>query len=81
VATEVNSKSQSGPRTVMDPNPDNRLLDAAGTHDVLRPELLDGAASSHDVLSESQSLLGRLVKCRGLRATPKSIRTRRQRGR
>jgi hypothetical protein len=36
----------------MNPNPDNRLLDAAGTHDFLRPELLDGAAS------KSQSLLG-----------------------
>ena len=37
----------------MNPNPDNRLLDAAGTHDFLRPELLDGAASSHDVLSKT----------------------------
>ena len=58
MATEVNSKSQSGPRIVMNPNPDNRLLDAAGTHDFLRPELLDGAASAHDVFSKSQSLLG-----------------------
>ena len=42
---------------------------------------LDAAASAHDLLFENASHCGSLLKCRGLRTTPKGIRTRRQRGR
>ena len=43
------------------------------------PELLDATASTHDLLCASR--FWSLLECRGLRTTPKGIRTRRQHGR
>ena len=81
MATQANSKSQSGRLYRLEPKASHRLLNASGPMTFLRPELPDAAASAHDVLSEMPVIIGRLVKCRGLRTTPKGIRTRRQRGR
>jgi hypothetical protein len=47
----------------------------------LQPELLDAAASARDAPAEIAALGGSLIKCRGLRTTPKDMSTRRQRGR